>query len=133
MSRYPQGGARANRGAARSLHPTRCQSIEFFALFELRQNPGQQLLEYRNRAVTGQDLGIGNRRLDELADKLTKDCLADRALALAVRGGDQPRELRRIDWPVSDGDGRHVAGNTGCTRFRPIELRALYATVVHAR
>jgi hypothetical protein len=66
-----------------------CQSIEFFALFELQQNPGQQLLEYRNRAVTGQNLGIGNRRLDELADKLTKDCLADRALALAVRGGDR--------------------------------------------
>ena len=53
------------------------------------RNPGQQLLEYRNRAVTGQNLGIGNRRLDELADKLTKDCLADRALALAVRGGDR--------------------------------------------
>src|SRR4051812_2928966 len=106
-----------------------CQVIEFFALLELRQNRGQQLIEYRNRALTGQDLGIGNDRLDELADKLTKNGLANRALALVERGGDLARELRGIDGPVLDG-----AGNTlRCTRVSPIELRAIYATVIHPR
>src|SRR5436853_162375 len=42
-----------------------CQAIEFLALLELRQDRGQQLLEDRNRAVSGQDLGIGDDRLDE--------------------------------------------------------------------
>jgi hypothetical protein len=86
-----------------------CQPIEFFALLELRQNRGQQLIEYRNRALTGQDLRVGNDRLDELADKLAKNGLADRALALVDRGGDLPREFRGIDGPVVGG-----AAKTAC-------------------
>jgi hypothetical protein len=121
MSRYPQGGARANGGAARSLHPTRCQSIEFFALFELRQNPGQQLLEYGDRAVTGQDLGIGNRRLDELADKLTKDRLA--AISRANSGESTGLSLTGTV-AMSPTPGARDSGRSSC---------ALYATVVHAR
>src|SRR5688500_10557050 len=106
-----------------------CEAIEFFTLFKLRQNRGQQLLEYRNRAVARQDLGIGKYRLDELGDKLVKNSLGDRAFALVERGGDLPRELRGIDCPAFDGAGKTLQA----ARFRPIELRALYATVVHPR
>src|SRR5215470_14136477 len=112
-----------------------CQSIEFLALLELRQNRVQQLFEDRNRAVAGQDPRIGNDRLDELADELMQDCLADLvfALAVALRCGDELREFRSIDDLLSDEGSRRAAGNALRTRFRPIEPYGLYATVVHPR
>src|SRR5215470_8723911 len=108
-----------------------CQSIEFLALLELRQNRVQQLFEDRNRAVAGQDLRIGNDRLDELADEPMQDCLADLvfALAVALRCSDELREFRSIDDLLSDEGSRRASGNALRTRFRPIER--LYATVVH--
>ena len=98
-----------------------CQAIEFFALLELRQDRGQQLLEDRNRAVSGQDLGIGDDRLDELGDKLTKNGLADRAVALVQCRGDLPRELRGIDGPVLERGrdrpcGARVSVRSSCAR-----------------
>jgi hypothetical protein len=85
------------------------------------------LLEYRNRAIRRQDLGIGNDRLDELGDEFAKNRLADRTFALVERGGNLPRKLRRIDGLVI----AKAAKPLRSTRFSPIERRTLYATVIH--